>query len=145
MTSMIDADLSHSWHRYHNEQGAARLADLPDLPQSSRSSIGSASPSSVEVETAVEAVPDKTDAELEAIRVSGAGRTVLVIDDDPEARDIAERFLRKDGFEVAGVYRITDEGPVFQPVRAPTAEQLHTLLNQIIKRIMKFRPPDLEK
>ena len=27
---------------------------------------------------------------------------------------------------------ITDIGPVFQPVRAPTTEQLHTLLNQII-------------
>ncbi len=37
-----------------------------------------------------------------------------------------------------GVYRITDEGPVFQPVRTPTTEQLHTLLNQIIKRIMKL-------
>ena len=38
----------------------------------------------------------------------------------------------------AGVYRVTDEGPVFEPVRAPTTEQLHTLLNQIIKRIMKL-------
>ena len=28
------------------------------------------------------------------------GCTVLVIDDDPEARDIIERFLKKDGFEV---------------------------------------------
>ena len=37
-----------------------------------------------------------------------------------------------------GVYRITEEGPVFQPVRAPTTEQLHTLLNQIIKRVMKL-------
>jgi len=42
----------------------------------------------------------RTDAELETLRISGAGRTVLVIDDDPEARDIVERFLRKDGFEV---------------------------------------------
>ena len=33
-----------------------------------------------------------------------------------------------------GVYRITDEGPVFQPVRTPTTEQLHTLLDQIIKQ-----------
>jgi len=54
-----------------------------------------------DAEMPVEAVPVKTDAELEAMRVSGAGRTVLVIDDDPEARDIVERFLRKDGFEVA--------------------------------------------
>jgi CheY-like chemotaxis protein/two-component sensor histidine kinase len=53
------------------------------------------------IKAPVEAVPAKTDAELESIRASGAGRTVLVIDDDPEARDIAERFLRKDGFEVA--------------------------------------------
>ena len=52
-------------------------------------------------ETPAEAVPVKTDAELEAIRVSGAGRTILVIDDDPEAQDIVERFLRRDGFEVA--------------------------------------------
>ncbi len=37
-----------------------------------------------------------------------------------------------------GVYRVTDEGPVFEPVRAPTTEQLHTLLNQIIKRTMKL-------
>ncbi len=54
-----------------------------------------------DVETPAEAVQVKTDAELEVMRVSGAGRTVLVIDDDPEARDIVERFLRKDGFEVA--------------------------------------------
>ncbi len=54
-----------------------------------------------DAETPAAAVPVKTDAELEAIRVSGAGRTVLVIDDDPEAQDIVERFLRKDGFEVA--------------------------------------------
>ena len=54
-----------------------------------------------DTETPAEAAPVKTDAELEAIRVSGVGRTILVIDDDPEARDIVERFLRKDGFEVA--------------------------------------------
>jgi CheY-like chemotaxis protein/anti-sigma regulatory factor (Ser/Thr protein kinase) len=54
-----------------------------------------------DAETPAETVPVKTDAELEVMRVSGAGRTVLVIDDDPEARDIVERFLRKDGFEVA--------------------------------------------
>ncbi len=55
----------------------------------------------VDEEPPVEVTPVTTDAELEAIRESGAGRTVLVIDDDPEARDIVERFLRKDGFEVA--------------------------------------------
>jgi len=47
------------------------------------------------------ATPVRADAEMEALRVSGAGRNILVIDDDPEARDIVERFLRKDGFEVA--------------------------------------------
>lgn len=37
-----------------------------------------------------------------------------------------------------GVYATTGEVPVFHPVRAPTAEQLHILLHQIIKRIMKL-------
>ena len=37
-----------------------------------------------------------------------------------------------------GVYCTTDEGPVFQPVKAPSVEQLQTLLNQIIKRVMKL-------
>jgi PAS domain S-box-containing protein len=55
-----------------------------------------------EIKTTVqETVPAKTDAELESIRISGAGRTVLVIDDEPEAQEIIERFLRKEGFEVA--------------------------------------------
>jgi PAS domain S-box-containing protein len=54
----------------------------------------------VNAETLVEVTPVRTDTELETLRVSGAGRTVLVIDDDPEAQDIVERFLRKDGFEV---------------------------------------------
>ncbi len=35
-----------------------------------------------------------------------------------------------------GVYDITGETPVFHPVHSPTAEQVQTLLNQIIKRIM---------
>ena len=35
--------------------------------------------------------------------VYGAGRMVLVIDDDLEAREIIERLLRKDSFEVATV------------------------------------------
>jgi len=51
-------------------------------------------------ETTAETAPARTDAELEVMRVSGAGHTILVIDDDPEALDIVERFLRKDGFEV---------------------------------------------
>ena len=37
-----------------------------------------------------------------------------------------------------GVYRVDGDVPVFQPVRAPTAEQLQTLLTRIIKRIMKL-------
>jgi CheY-like chemotaxis protein len=37
---------------------------------------------------------------LEQIRQKGAGRTVLVIDDDAEACEIVERFLIRDGFEV---------------------------------------------
>ena len=37
-----------------------------------------------------------------------------------------------------GVYDTTGEAPVFHPVRAPTAEQLQTLLHQIIKRVMKL-------
>ncbi|MGB5534658.1 MAG: response regulator [Thiogranum sp.] len=54
----------------------------------------------IDAETLVEVTPVTTDAELEAIRATGAGRTLLVIDDDPEARDIVERFFRKDGFRV---------------------------------------------
>ena len=37
-----------------------------------------------------------------------------------------------------GVYRIDGDVPVFQFVRAPTVEQLQTLLTKIIKRIMKL-------
>ncbi len=37
-----------------------------------------------------------------------------------------------------GVYDTTGETPVFHPVHSPTAEQVHTLLNQIIKRVMKL-------
>ena len=51
-------------------------------------------------ETAVVVEPKRTDAELASIRQTGAGRTVLVIDDDAESRDIVERLLRQDGFEV---------------------------------------------
>jgi hypothetical protein len=35
-----------------------------------------------------------------------------------------------------GVYCITDEVPVFHPVRAATAEQRQTLLNQVIARVI---------
>jgi hypothetical protein len=37
-----------------------------------------------------------------------------------------------------GVYDTTGEVPLFHPVRAPTAEQLQTLLNQIIQRVLKL-------
>jgi hypothetical protein len=37
-----------------------------------------------------------------------------------------------------GVYDITGETPVFHPVRSPSAEQVQTLLNTIIKRILKL-------
>jgi PAS domain S-box-containing protein len=54
----------------------------------------------VDVEAPVETGPARTAADLAALRETGAGRTVLVIDDDPEARDIVERLLRKDDFVV---------------------------------------------
>jgi signal transduction histidine kinase/DNA-binding response OmpR family regulator len=54
----------------------------------------------VDSEPLVEVSPVTTDTGLQALHAAGAGRTLLVIDDDPEARDIVERFLRKDGFKV---------------------------------------------
>jgi PAS domain S-box-containing protein len=53
-----------------------------------------------DVEAPTEAEPSRTAEELTALRESGAGRTVLVIDDDAEACDLVERLLRKDGFAV---------------------------------------------
>jgi hypothetical protein len=37
---------------------------------------------------------------VKGAEVAGAGDTVLLIDDDPEALEIIERFLVKDGFSV---------------------------------------------
>jgi hypothetical protein len=37
-----------------------------------------------------------------------------------------------------GVFRTTRDTTVFHPVRAPSAEPLQILLNQIIKRIMEW-------
>jgi hypothetical protein len=37
-----------------------------------------------------------------------------------------------------GVYRITEDAPVFHSVRAPTAEQLQLLLVRIMKRLMRL-------
>jgi signal transduction histidine kinase/CheY-like chemotaxis protein len=39
--------------------------------------------------------------ELESLRKAGPGSTVLVIDDDPEACEIIERYLTKDGYSIA--------------------------------------------
>ena len=36
-----------------------------------------------------------------------------------------------------GVYHLTDSGPVFQPVPAPTMAQLQTLLTRISTRLLK--------
>ncbi|MEA2079724.1 MAG: response regulator, partial [Pseudomonadota bacterium] len=45
--------------------------------------------------------PDMAETELESLREAGPGATVLVIDDDPEACEIIERYLTKDGYTVA--------------------------------------------
>jgi len=45
--------------------------------------------------------PAITGTELEALREAGPGTTILVIDDDPEACEIIERYLTKDGYTVA--------------------------------------------
>jgi CheY-like chemotaxis protein/anti-sigma regulatory factor (Ser/Thr protein kinase) len=45
--------------------------------------------------------PDMAETELEGLRKAGPGATVLVIDDDPEACEIIERYLTKDGYTVA--------------------------------------------
>ncbi|MGB5438674.1 MAG: response regulator, partial [Gammaproteobacteria bacterium] len=51
-------------------------------------------------QTPAKAAPVKTQAELDAMLKVAPGCMVLVIDDDAEAREIIERFLKKDGFEV---------------------------------------------
>ena len=45
--------------------------------------------------------PAVSGTELEALREAGPGATILVIDDDPDACDIIERYLVKDGYTVA--------------------------------------------
>jgi len=47
------------------------------------------------------ATPDMAETELESLRKAGPGSTILVIDDDPEACEIIERYLTKDGYSVA--------------------------------------------
>jgi signal transduction histidine kinase/DNA-binding response OmpR family regulator len=49
---------------------------------------------------ASETVPAASDVETADVPSARTGRTVLVIDDDEEAREIVERILRKDGFDV---------------------------------------------
>jgi signal transduction histidine kinase/CheY-like chemotaxis protein len=49
----------------------------------------------------VEASAAITEAELGTLREAAPGSTILVIDDDPEACEIIERFLVKDGYSVA--------------------------------------------
>ena len=44
--------------------------------------------------------PDMAETELESLRAAGPGSTILVIDDDPEACEIIERYLMKDGYTV---------------------------------------------
>jgi PAS domain S-box-containing protein len=44
--------------------------------------------------------PDMPETELESLREAGPGSTILVIDDDPEAGEIIERYLTKDGYTV---------------------------------------------
>ena len=51
-------------------------------------------------EAPTQPVSAKSDEELAAIQRAGAEGTVLVIDDDPEASEIIERYLTKDGFNV---------------------------------------------
>ena len=47
------------------------------------------------------ATADIAEAELESLRKAVPGSTILVIDDDPEACEIIERYLTKDGYSVA--------------------------------------------
>ena len=47
------------------------------------------------------AVPDTAAIERQSASVSGESPTVLVVDDDPTARDILQRFLKTEGYTVA--------------------------------------------
>ncbi len=55
------------------------------------------------------AVPAGTERKSQPAGKSGPGRTVLVIDDDPEAREILECFLAREGFDVVTAHS-GDEG-----------------------------------
>ena len=47
-------------------------------------------------------------------------------------------ILRRNCLLLDGVYRLTDGVPIFQPVSAPTTEQLQALLTRIITRLLKM-------
>jgi PAS domain S-box-containing protein len=54
-----------------------------------------------DAEAPAQAVPTTSERQAGVLAAAGAGRTVLVIDDDPEAREIVAHFLSRDGFHVA--------------------------------------------
>ena len=50
--------------------------------------------------SSADTTPAITETELETLREAGPGGTILIIDDDPEACEIIERYLIKDGYSV---------------------------------------------
>jgi PAS domain S-box-containing protein len=87
------------------------------------------------------ATPDEET--LNEIRLRGAGRTVLVIDDDPEACEIIERFLVRDGFEVV-IANSGEEGLRLAHTIAPAAITLDVMMPDIdgwaVLRLLKADP-----
>ncbi len=80
---------------------------------------------------------------LNQIRLRGAGRTVLVIDDDLEACEIIERFLVRDGFEVV-VANSGEEGLRLAHTIAPAAITLDVMMPDLdgwaVLRLLKADP-----
>ena len=87
------------------------------------------------------ATPDEET--LNEIRLRGAGRTVLVIDDDPGACEIIERFLMRDGFEVV-IANSGEEGLRLAHTIAPAAITLDVMMPDIdgwaVLRLLKADP-----
>jgi PAS domain S-box-containing protein len=78
-------------------EGTTFRIELPDEAETGADVVESSE--SGEKEAApVAREPEKADEEVEA---SGGGETVLVIDDDPDVRDLLGRVLERAGFEVA--------------------------------------------
>jgi len=86
-----------------------RFCELLGGNLSLRSEVGEGSTFTVRIPATLpgaQAQPQQGETETESSAESGAlrkveaGDTILVIDDDPEAREIIERFLVKDGFNV---------------------------------------------